>query len=253
LPEAYHIVVGLPHFCKDEAVFSADQMREYAKAAMRPLEHCQCPACRPTIHASCCAVHNMPAMPDGPCDCGALAASPAVQAVPQQPVATEWKMPQDQKLMQFINSTPLVMSLLYDINLLPEQIDNGRRWYYMVAVCEHMERALAALPASPAVPVQAAQAGWIPVSERMPPDDVPLLVYTPPLDGEEERIDFEWRDDGCWVEHNNCFDHYMAVTGGKGCLDDGTPCVGPAEGTPYTHWMLRPAAPSQPTEPGSQA
>jgi hypothetical protein len=179
-----------------------------------------------------------------------LAASPAV---PQQPVATEWKMPQDQKLMQFINSTPLVMSLLYDINLLPEQIDNGRRWYYMVAVCEHMERALAALPASPAVPVQAAQAGWIPVSERMPPDDVPLLVYTPPLDGEEERIDFEWRDDGCWVEHNNCFDHYMAVTGGKGCLDDGTPCVGPAEGTPYTHWMLRPAAPSQPTEPGSQA
>jgi Lar family restriction alleviation protein len=85
------------------------------------------------------------------------AASPAV---PQQPVATEWKMPQDQKLMQFINSTPLVMSLLYDINLLPEQIDNGRRWYYMVAVCEHMERALAALPASPAVPVQAAQAGW---------------------------------------------------------------------------------------------
>jgi Lar family restriction alleviation protein len=178
------------------------------------------------------------------------AASPAV---PQQPVATEWKMPQDQKLMQFINSTPLVMSLLYDINLLPEQIDNGRRWYYMVAVCEHMERALAALPASPAVPVQAAQAGWIPVSERMPPDDVPLLVYTPPLDGEEERIDFEWRDDGCWVEHNNCFDHYMAVTGGKGCLDDGTPCVGPAEGTPYTHWMLRPAAPSQPTEPGSQA
>lgn len=32
---------------------------------------CQCDACRPTIHASDCAVHNMPASPNGPCDCGA--------------------------------------------------------------------------------------------------------------------------------------------------------------------------------------
>jgi hypothetical protein len=25
----------------------------------------------PAVHASDCATHNMPAMPNGPCDCGA--------------------------------------------------------------------------------------------------------------------------------------------------------------------------------------
>lgn len=32
--------------------------------------HCTCAACKIT-HASDCAVHNEPAMPKGPCDCGA--------------------------------------------------------------------------------------------------------------------------------------------------------------------------------------
>lgn len=36
------------------------------------LEHCMCVACRDgVIHASDCAVHNEPAMPIGPCTCGA--------------------------------------------------------------------------------------------------------------------------------------------------------------------------------------
>ncbi|MBG0871427.1 hypothetical protein H0X91_15755 [Burkholderia sp. 9777_1386] len=40
-------------------------------AASQP-KHCQCPACRAdVIHASDCAVHNAPALPRGPCDCGA--------------------------------------------------------------------------------------------------------------------------------------------------------------------------------------
>lgn len=30
---------------------------------------CRCIACRETTHASDCAVHNMPAYPNGPCDC----------------------------------------------------------------------------------------------------------------------------------------------------------------------------------------
>ena len=39
---------------------------------MNKTEHCQCVACKDgTIHASDCAVHNMPAYPNGPCDCGA--------------------------------------------------------------------------------------------------------------------------------------------------------------------------------------
>ncbi len=32
---------------------------------------CDCSSCR-VRHASDCAVHNMPAMPNGPCDCGIL-------------------------------------------------------------------------------------------------------------------------------------------------------------------------------------
>lgn len=36
-------------------------------------EHCQCPACKDgIIHASDCAVHNEPAKPNGPCNCGVL-------------------------------------------------------------------------------------------------------------------------------------------------------------------------------------
>jgi len=42
-------------------------------------EHCQCPECRITPHASDCAVHNEPAYPKGACNC---------QAQPEQePVA----------------------------------------------------------------------------------------------------------------------------------------------------------------------
>ena len=35
--------------------------------------HCMCDACKTgVIHASDCAVHNMPAYPNGPCDCEVL-------------------------------------------------------------------------------------------------------------------------------------------------------------------------------------
>jgi len=34
-------------------------------------EHCQCPECRITPHASDCAVHNEPAYPKGACNCQA--------------------------------------------------------------------------------------------------------------------------------------------------------------------------------------
>lgn len=39
--------------------------------AERAVRGCECPSCRHgKQHASDCAVHNMPAMPNGPCDCG---------------------------------------------------------------------------------------------------------------------------------------------------------------------------------------
>lgn len=37
---------------------------------------------------------------------------------------------------------PLVQSLLYDINLLPEQITKKRHWFYMLAVLGHMDQAM---------------------------------------------------------------------------------------------------------------
>lgn len=39
-------------------------------AGVPPTEHCQCHACRQgLLHDSDCAVHNMPALPNGPCNC----------------------------------------------------------------------------------------------------------------------------------------------------------------------------------------
>lgn len=63
--------------------------------------------------------------------------------------AVAWVKPAAPELMAYINRTPLVQSLLYDINLLPEQIEDSRRWAYMAAVCEHMKVAASAFPTEP--------------------------------------------------------------------------------------------------------
>lgn len=48
-----------------------------AVSASAPPARCQCQACcRGTTHASDCAVHNEPAYPNGPCDCGAIPPAP---------------------------------------------------------------------------------------------------------------------------------------------------------------------------------
>lgn len=36
------------------------------------MNRCQCSHCKVTPHASDCALHNEPALPIGPCDCGAM-------------------------------------------------------------------------------------------------------------------------------------------------------------------------------------
>ena len=44
-------------------------------APARKPSHCLCGSCGPSLeHASDCAVHNEPAYPKGPCDCGVTAA-----------------------------------------------------------------------------------------------------------------------------------------------------------------------------------
>lgn len=71
LPEPHVLDGHWPDHINKVNGYTAKQMQEYARAAMRPLETCQCPACRPVLHASDCAVHNEPASPAGPCDCAA--------------------------------------------------------------------------------------------------------------------------------------------------------------------------------------
>lgn len=41
------------------------------REALAQSEGCQCPACKIAPHESDCPVHNEPAWPNGPCDCGA--------------------------------------------------------------------------------------------------------------------------------------------------------------------------------------
>jgi hypothetical protein len=45
------------------------------------------------------------------------------------------------KAMELLKQ-PIVQSLLYDIDLLPEQIRTSRHWFYMLAVLTHMSEAL---------------------------------------------------------------------------------------------------------------
>lgn len=46
----------------------------------------------------------------------------------------------DQTLSAYINEHPVLQSLLYDINLLPEQLErDSRHWGYMLAVVRHWQ------------------------------------------------------------------------------------------------------------------
>ena len=56
-----------------------------------------------------------------------------------------WPGPDDAtraKVAEAIDEHPLIASLLYDIDLLPEQIRDERRYGYMLAVIGHMKQAL---------------------------------------------------------------------------------------------------------------
>lgn len=46
------------------------------------------------------------------------------------------------RVADIISTNPLIASLLYDINLLPEQIRDERRYGYMLATISHMLEAL---------------------------------------------------------------------------------------------------------------
>jgi Protein of unknown function (DUF551) len=73
---------------------------------------------------------------------------------------------------------------------------------------------------------------WQPI-EQIPEDGRIVVVYTPPLNGEEECYAFEWyvEDEGGWTVHANHYEHFCIVAkGGEGWS-------GPSEKPKYTHWM----------------
>lgn len=88
--------------------------------------------------------------------------------------------------------------------------------------------------------------GWIPCSERMPPDQELVLVYTPLEDG-SYRYDQDYREEGTWGFHYSSYEHFQAVGGARAAGPDAV-CTGPDEDAPYTHWMPLPAPPASPGE-----
>lgn len=75
---------------------------------------------------------------------------------------------------------------------------------------------------------------WTRVEDGLPDGEEIVLVYTPDT-GDGERIDFDWRYEGCWHEHEEAHQHYMMVGGPMAAGPDAV-CTGPGQDAPYTHW-----------------
>lgn len=78
-----------------------------------------------------------------------LAAGGREQAKPAPKSITDFMQEMDasvaaqlRELISFANKTPILTSLLYDINLLPEQIREQKHLVYMIAVIEHFRVAM---------------------------------------------------------------------------------------------------------------
>ena len=81
---------------------------------------------------------------------------------------------------------------------------------------------------------RAAEAGdWLPIESA--PDDIGLCVVYTPDQGDGERFDIDWKEDGVWQEHYSHFEHFMAVGGVNACGPD-VACTGPGEQPEYTHY-----------------
>lgn len=71
--DAHIDTMGEPAYSVElvQSLFGALREKNAELPAEQANGRCVCPACKDgTIHASDCAVHNAPALPVGPCDCG---------------------------------------------------------------------------------------------------------------------------------------------------------------------------------------
>jgi hypothetical protein len=82
--------------------------------------------------------------------------------------------------------------------------------------------------------------GWVPVGERLPPDDELVMVFTP---GEDGGIDFDGIEEGVWFTHDDNYQHFILV-GGYSLGGEDCSVSGPSVEAPYTHWMPLPEPPA---------
>src|SRR3984957_2244465 len=76
--------------------------------------------------------------------------------------------------------TPIIQSLLYDINFLPEQITTGKHWFYMLSILSHFDQATKPEPVSGLVSVMGGDSGSASLSRYEPKSGGLGVDGTPP-------------------------------------------------------------------------
>lgn len=64
--------------------------------------------------------------------------------------------------------------------------------------------------------------------------DKTLVVVAWVDEDQEDRYEFDYKEDGVWIYHNERYEHYSS------CAPCDIPCTGPSEESPYTHWLELP-------------
>lgn len=79
---------------------------------------------------------------------------------------------------------------------------------------------------------------WKPIETA--PDSVLVVVGWMDYEDQEhpERHDFDYKEDGCWVRHEELYQEF--------CLVAPPGSRGPNETAPYTHWLYVPPIPKVP-------
>lgn len=90
---------------------------------------------------------------------------------------------------------------------------------------------------SAAIPIATGEvrSAWQPI-ETAPSDTLVVVGYLDSEDQETpERHDFDWKEDGCWMQHHDRREHAEMVAPPGSTL--------PSERAPYTHWLAVPPIP----------